>query len=397
MFRRIFHSGVARASSLRILALVLGVAASVVVARLGGAELKGVASAFAAANAVAFSFINLDLGHQILRHGREKRVLAAVGGLLARGWALYIAVGSIVAVIALAVSASTVWLIIGTIAFLIGNQASVAATGLRGAVVSAWGAVIQQLVMIGGAVLLASLSAFTEESVKYVVVASYLGPLVYYAFFLWRRRGTDPRPRFEDLLKIAWAGLPWQVARLPQMLLLKLDVVVVFVAVGSSAAGIYSVGLSLAMLCIIVPSQFAASALHQATKGGGGSPGRFMLLAAGSGTATAVVLAATGVPAIAVLYGTEFDGAYGVMLSTLAGACAYGVMQVQSNYIRILGRGSSLFSTNLLGLVVMLAGFAILIPQFGAIGAGAAFSLGCVATALFTFALRRRFFAAATN
>jgi O-antigen/teichoic acid export membrane protein len=392
VIRKALGSVVARASGLRILALVLGIAASVVVARLGGAELKGVASAFAAANAVAFSFINLDLGHQILRHGRENQRLHAVGGLLTRAWALYLALGSLVVVLILAWSVPAIWLVVGAIAFLVGNQASVAATGLRGAVVSAWGAVIQQLVMIAGAVVLAYFGAFTEETVKYVVVASYLVPLLYYLRFLWRGSGGLASPGWRELLRLAWSGLPWQLARLPQMLLLKLDVVVVFMMVGSAAAGIYSVGLSLSMLCIVIPSQFAASALHQATKGGGGSPQRYMTLAALSGVATAAVLAIGGIPAIALLYGPEFDGAYAVMLATLLGSCAYGVMQVQSNYIRILGTGRQLFITNLVGLVVMLVGFASLVPSLAETGAGLAFSLGAAATALFTFAQRRRYF-----
>lgn len=394
MIRRVLGHAVVRASGLRILALILGIAASIVVARLGGAELKGVASAFAAANALAFSFINLDLGHQVLRYGRETGRLTAVGPLLARGWALYLALGSIAAIIAMAVSVPTVWLVIGAIAFLIGNQASVAATGLRGAVASAWGAVIQQLAMIVGAVLLASSGSFTEETVKYVVVASYLCPLLYYAFFLWRGPRGEVSAGWWELLRLAWAGVPWQFARLPQMLLLKLDVVVVFAVVGAAAAGIYSVGLSLAMLCTIIPSQFAASALHQATRGGDSRPGRNMALAAVSGIGTATLLAVAGVPAITLLYGAEFDGAYAVMLATLAGACSYGVMQVQSNYIRILGTGRQLIMTNVIGLMVMLVGFAVLVPPLAEVGAGLAFSFGCTATALFTVLMRKRYFPA---
>ena len=391
---RFLSQPVTQASALRIVALAIGILGSVVIARLGGAEVKGVASAFAASNALVFAFINFDIPFQALRRGRAVGELGAVGPVLARAWALYVVVGSAIAIVLLALTLPGTWLVIGAVAFLLGAQAAVAATGLHGPVVGAWGAAIQQAGILAGSLILAMADLLTVDSVLYVIVASYLAPMAYYAKYLMSDGGALGPHGFRQLGHLVWSGLAWQVARIPQMLLQKVDTVVVFLALGSSVAGIYSVGLSLAMLCTIVPAQFASSGLHEATRGRSKNPARQSTLAAYSGVFAAAILAAAGAPAIEFMYGTEFVDAYPVMLACLGGACAFGIMQVQSNYIRILGAAHHLLLINSLGLVCMIGGFFLLIPALGAVGAGLSFSIGGIAAASVTIILRRKFFAA---
>lgn len=390
--RRWLTHPVARASLLRIVAVVVGVAGSVVIARFGGAEVKGVASAFAGANAIAATLIGFDLAHQALRVSRESGELQAVGHAVRRAAAAYVLVAGAVGMVALAFSADAAWLVVGAVAFTISNHFAVAATGVRGASVAAWGALSQQVSMLLGGTLLGVSGLLTIETVRYVVVISYLVPLVYFAWHLRADRGVRLTLSVSEQWAMLRAGAVWQLARIPQMLLLRLDVIVVFAVLGATVAGLYSVGLSLAMLCTLVPAQFAAFSLNRATTGRPVQANKQIARAAVVGLASALLLAAAGQPAIVLLYGSDFADSYPVMLACLLGATAYGVMQVQSNFIRLLGTGRQLVFTNLVGLSVMVISLAILIPIGGGAGAGLAFSLGTVATAMTTHVVCRDIF-----
>lgn len=390
MFRR---RSVALASVLRIVALVVGVLGSVLIARLGGAELKGISSAFTSANAVMFAIISFDLAHQALRRGREDGIAAAIPAAMARAGIGYFAFGLLFLVLLLVAGLPFEWFAVGAVACVISGQASIVVSGLAGPVIVAWGAVAQMAAIALGTVVLHFAGVLNADSIRLVIVIAYLAPVVLFIRPLVAASSRGPSMRVRELLV---AGIPWQLARLPQALLLRLDVLVVFLVLGTASAGVYSVGLSLAMLCTIVPSQFASSALFEAAQPVGNESDRHnrrrtVVLRAGiAGLASAALLGALGWPAIWILYGADFVDAYPVMLACLLGAVSYGVMQVQSNHVRILGQARNLALSNAVGLAVMLAGFAVFIPVWGAVGAGVAFSLGCAATATVTYVLQPR-------
>lgn len=391
MLRRLLSHPVVRSSGLRIVALVLGVLGGVVIARFGGAEIKGVASAFASANTILLAFLSFDIPHQALRRGRLAGDLTSVAPTLARAWAIYVVGCAAVVVVLMAFALPGPLLALGAVACLVGAQAATAATGLHGPVIATWGAVIQQAAIVVGALVLGLGGVLTKETVQYLIVAAYLAPMFLYLRYLLKDSAPFRQHGFRELGLLMRTGIPWQIARLPQTLLLKMDVVIVFAVLGAETSGIYSVGLSLAMLCTIVPAQLASSVLYKATRGQSRNSTHETVQAALLGLGSATVLAVVGAPAIAILYGAEFASAYTVLLACLVGACSYGVMQVQSNYIRILGTARHLAITNSVGLGFMLLGFVFLIPGLGAVGAGLSFSVGCTATALFTHILRRRF------
>jgi O-antigen/teichoic acid export membrane protein len=385
---------VAHSSILRIGALLVGVLGSVLIARLGGAEVKGISSAFAGANSVIFAVINIDLAHQALRRARENDSTAGISSAMARAWVGYCAVGVIALAVLLIAGLPFEWFVLGAVACVIGGQAGVIVSGIAGPVVVAWGAITQQAAIALGTVVLHLMGALNGDTIRLVVVIAYLAPFALFVRpLLSVSTGEGSRMRVRELVT---AGVPWQLARLPQTLLLKLDVIVVFLVLGTAAAGIYSIGLSLAMLCTIVPAQFASNALFDATRNAdAGSGGRTqrdktVLRSALAGLAAAVLLAALGWPALWVLYGHEFMDAYPVMLACLVGAVSYGVIQVQSNHVRILGEARHLALANGIGLATMLLGFLLLIPAWGAAGAGAAFSLGCLGTAVIAYTLRSK-------
>lgn len=377
-----FSHPVGRATLLRLVSLAAGILGSVIVARLGGPEVKGIASSFAASNAIIFMTINFDLAQQTLRNGRSSNDLGRVFPLLYRAWSVYLLSGTAVVASLAALGLPGGWLAIGTIAFLLGTQAALAGTGFAGPVVAAWGAVVQQLALMAGTIAFWHFGSLNEDSIRWAIVISYLAPIAVFAPYMIRSEAPKSPVRLRELAGLLHVGLPWQVSRFMQILMQKLDVIVVMLLVGSTAAGVYSVGLSLAMLCTIVASQYSNNALHQAFKGIPTRPGMNSLYAALSGLVLATGLLAVGSPAITALYGPEFSGAYLIMIVSLPGAVAYGVIQVQTNYIRILGSWKALALTSSVGLSVMAVGLVLMIGPVGAVGAGIAFSAGAVASAI---------------
>lgn len=373
---------VGRASLLRVLSLVVGVLSSVILARLGGAEVKGVASAFAAANAVGFMLVNFDVPQQLLREIRAGADADVAWPTLVRAWAVYSAAGGVVLIVAFVTGAPLGWLIVGTLAFLIGSQAGVVSTGISGIVVSAVGAIAQQLALVAATVAFAAAGQLNEDSVRIGVVFSYLAPMVIYVTYLVRNGGAGRGGRSRPVIRLARAGVPWQVGRFAQVLLQKADTLVLFSVSGAAAAGTYSVALSTAMLCTIVPAQFASKALFDSTQRRVNDVGRATRAALLTGGATAVVMALIGEPGILLLYGDEFSAAYPALIACLVGAVAYGVIQVQGTMIRMLGSWRDLAVTSGLGLATMLGALALTVPSLGLVGAGISFSAGATCSAL---------------
>lgn len=373
---------VGRASILRVVSLVVGVLSSVILARLGGAEVKGVASAFAAANAVGFMLVNFDLPQQLLREIRTGADPNVAWPTLVRAWVAYSVVGGVVLAIGLVAGAPLSWLILGTLAFLIGSQAGVVSTGISGIVVSAVGAIAQQLALVLATVGFATFGLLNEETVRIGVVFSYLAPMAIYVTFLVRNGGAGRGGRPQGVVRLARAGIPWQLGRFAQILLQKADTLVVFTILGAAAAGTYSVALSTAMLCTIIPAQFASKMLFDSTQRRVANIGRATRAALLTGGATAAVMAFIGEPGIMLLYGQDFAAAYPALLACLVGAVAYGVIQVQGTMIRMTGQWYDLALTSGFGLIIMVASLWLTVQSLGLVGAGLSFSLGAAGSAV---------------
>ncbi|MGP3535791.1 lipopolysaccharide biosynthesis protein [Microbacterium sp. RD1] len=378
--RRFFTHPIVLSSGLRVVALIMGVLGSVVIARVGGAELKGISSTYAAANAIVFVFLNLDVAQQALRQSRERRDPALVWTVLGRVWGAYLALGAAAIVIVIFADAEPAWLILGGVAFTLGMQGGVAAVGLRGAHIGSIGAVFQQAALICAVLATSSLGVLDNSSIKVVIVVSYLTPLVIYLpAVLARSRRHDPNVPTREIAVWIWRGLPWQLGRLMQILLQKLDVVFLLLVAGAAAAGIYSVSLSTAMLCTIVPAQVSNHVLHKtANSHGDVRILRQLCVALMAGAVPAALLGVIGAPLITLLYGPGFAEAYEPMLFCLPGAVAYGVLQVQTNFVRIRGSWRTFTLTGALAVAIMLLCLFAFVPSLGASGAAIAFSAGTI-------------------
>ena len=83
-----------------------------------------------------------------------------------------------------------------------------------------------------------------------------------------------------------------------------------------------------AALAGLVPAQFASNTTYEATLGRIGSLRRNTRHATWTGLVGALGLAAIGWPLLVIAYGREFEDSYWVLLATLPGIVAYGVLQV---------------------------------------------------------------------
>jgi O-antigen/teichoic acid export membrane protein len=386
---------VAQASALRAIALAVGLGASVVIARAGGPDVKGATSAFAAAAVLAFTVVNLDLAQQLLQECKRRGALNLLHQRVIRLWPTYFILAATVGLAATALEATSVaWLAVGTICYLMSAQLGFAANGLSGPAVTAWGGILQQIGLVVSALAFWFADALSVASAPAVVAISFVFPLPLYV--IANRRAIAGLPAVDaggvrtPILRIALLGMRWQPGRMAQMLLLRLDTIVVFWVIGADDAGRYSVGLATAALAGVVPAQFAANALYEATHDRIGSMRRNSLFALASGVFGGLLLILAGKPLIHLLYGTSFADAYGVMVATLLGTIAFGILQVFTNQMRVTGRAIDVAIPSLAGAVAMSVGLLILIPLAGVVGAGMASSLGSAVAVLVAVVQRRR-------
>ncbi|MGJ9411603.1 lipopolysaccharide biosynthesis protein [Aeromicrobium sp. CF4.19] len=392
--RRMARHPVVGASGLRVLGTLLGVVASVIIARLGGAEVKGIASAYAAANALAFLVVNLDLAQQVLKDGRRRADLRSVPRRIVRLWPLYAALAGVVMLLGFVLGGGVAWLAAGTFAFLVGAQLGMISNALAGPMIAAWGAVLQQVGMAIGAAIVALTYGLDTDSVRAIIILSYLVPMPLFAWAVLKKSvppAVEPVLPPQGLDRLVRGGLTWQPARLAQFVMMRADTLLVFAWLGPAAAGVYSVGLATATLAGLVPAQFAAVTTYSATMSLGGSARTNAVRALYTGAGASVVLVAVGYPLILVAYGAEFSEAYGVLVVSSVGVTGYGVLQVLTAHARIVSGPQIITMSSMAGASAMLISLAALVPTFGLLGAAAASSLGpCVAVAVAAALLRRK-------
>ena len=388
-----------------MLAVGVGVLASVLISRLGGADVKGVTSAFAASSILAFTVVNLDLAQQTLRHGRTTDTVGATRRRLLRLWPWYGALAALViAAGLLAGNAQVAWLAAGTFAYLVSGHLALACTGLSGPVTTSVGGIIQQGCLAIGCLVAVAVGRLDTTWAPLLVIVSFLSSLPLYFWATRPREIPAPRegtPRHgldqgrraigdPGVLALARAGVRWQGARLAQVLLLRMDILWVFWMLGAAPAGLYAVGLATASLAGLIPAQFASNTTYEAMQGRRASLRRNTRSAAVIGLVGALVLAAVGWPLLVLAYGRAFEPSYFVMLAALPGVVGYGVLQVYTNHMRIVAEASIVAIPSAIGAMVMLIGLVIATPLWGTTGAAIASSAGGLAAVAAAYALSVR-------
>ncbi len=378
------QSHLLRVSAIRVTAVGIGTLGAITVARLGGPEIKGTSAAFAAGNSLVATLIALDVAQQIAHDCRVNGVDGRSRPLLAWAWGMYASASCILLVAATVLGSSTAtWLILGALAYLVPTQAGIVALASSGSRTVAVGAIIQQSGLLAAVLAFWGIGALNETTVKFAVVLGYLAPLPYFWRLLppWEWSTLRGRTGLTTILGAARGGLSWQVGRLSQMALFRMDVMALSVITGPAAAGVYSVGLSLASLVGLIPQVVSADVYHHAHQQRDVSPLRQAVKIITLTAAAAIPLVVLGKPLISIAFGSAFTESYWAMLAALPGVVAFGVVQVCTSYVRVHGTAGLFAAYTLPGSLVMLGALLVLIPSLTVVGAGIAFSIGSFTSA----------------
>ena len=374
-------SPVARATLIQSLAVILGVVAGVLIARLGDASVKGTVAAYASISVIIATIVNLDIPQQALLEARRRSDLGIVRGLLLGSWRIYGAAAAVSLVLASFFAPRMIWLVLGALLYLIAGQAALATNGVSGIGSTSLNALLQQAVMAIGAISLGLAGSLDSDTGKVLLLSSYLIPLP----FIWHRLTKLSRGKVasgRNVLFVARRGLRWQPARGAEYLLLRLDLLLVFHFLGSASAGIYSVGFSTAALALLAPTQLAHVVIYRGTQGGDLTVARELRAALLLATGASTVLGATGWWLIPTVYGPEFATSYHIMLLCLPGVIALSAIQPIVSSLRLSDGAATMTVWMSIGLATMIAAAAMTFPHLQAQGIAISASVGTATTAV---------------
>lgn len=380
-----------RAVQLRILAAFLGIVQGIVVARLGGADIKGVSATFAAASLMIFQVVNLELGQLIVRYSRDHGAPGLMPRLLVRTIGTFGVIAAVVVAATLHSGGELPWLAVGSFVVLANMYLSWGALASRGPVVTAWSAVVQQLAFMAVVVVLAGTGTLTETTVKVAVIAGFALPLP--VLFL-----AIPRPDLVGvsvpspslLARMSISGLPWHLGQLSLVAVYGSGILVVGAFLGAAAAGVYSVAIGISRLGSVVSQQVVGDAYYRMNSLGEVSQRRDVVRILAVEGLFAIGMASIGYWLIPLLYGDEFAGAYWLSLVLLPGSIAWGVVTLSANTVKVFGEARDLLSFAVPGVVGLFFMYALLVPSLGGAGAALATTIAMTAMSALAFARVRR-------
>lgn len=377
---------VLRTFSSRVVAMILGVAAGVLVARLLGAEGRGHYAVIVSIATIATSLGHLSVDQsqaQLYTHEPQSRVsLAANSVYLGLAW------GTVVAAVTFGIVSvfDSNFPVYATSGLLIGMIYIPLATGtlwvqrsllLRGRM-SAFnrGPVLSALVMIVGVGALGSTGHLTVTALVLVWAVS-VGPTL-----VWGAWSLRTRLRDVDLklgVRTVQLGLRYHPGKAAFLLLRRVDVLILNGLASARLVGLYTLAVSVAELINLMTNSVANVLTGRQF---GGTDAESVQATALSARINLVVGAVLGLGLVAVapvlvpfVYGTEFRASVPallalvpgiVILAWVRGVDAYFVRRNKPLLVSLLGIGS---------VVLNVALNFLLIPLWGIVGASVASSL----------------------
>lgn len=150
---------------------------------------------------------------------------------------------------------------------------------------------------------------------------------------------------------------------------------------GSTELGVYSVAAQVGDLLGIVPGSVALILFPQLVHESAGIWPRTIRAAIRTGAITAClsfIVALGSGPLVQLLFGREFAAASAVIVALLPGVVALAMVTVISQYLAAIGFPTELFGSWAASLLLMFAISAVAIPSLGAFGAAIALSVAYV-------------------
>ncbi|MFJ6112188.1 lipopolysaccharide biosynthesis protein [Dietzia maris] len=358
--------------------MALGVAASIAMARLGGAEVKGTYSSVMAAANLVFAVINLELAAELLKRGREDGTQNETHKWITKAWFAYGLAGVLACVLLWVLNLEFASFVAAASTLTtLSTQAGVLLNGKRGPTWLAAQAVVQQaatLLLVGVASTAVSL---TNTLIVLILCLSLISGFLVAVFWL-RSSSREPATVRLDLIGAVRRGSKWVLLRLSQMALMRLDIVVVYLVAGPAMAGVYSVGVSFATFIQLIPSQLSLEVQFLGANRIAYSLERKALSTFIVGVVAALPFAILGSWLIDLMYGSGFAGAYGVLLCSIPGIIALPAYQTYCNSLRLTSNHRMATGTGLAGVLVMVVLLVPALQIWGLPGAAIASSVGCV-------------------
>ena len=198
------------------------------------------------------------------------------------------------------------------------------------------------------------------------------------AAWLWRYRGAVPMPRFKPsfLREALPIGIPIQGSYLLVALAARADLLIVQLIKGSTAAGFYSVALTMGQVVAYGPVALSAASFPVAAGFRLKEVVPFIERAGRTAVAAGVVCAIVFLPALPVvlplLFGAGFSSAVAVSVVLVPAGVLHGLQWITCRLWAAQGRGALLAVSSAVSLVSLIALALVLVPAEGAMGAGIA-------------------------
>jgi O-antigen/teichoic acid export membrane protein len=383
------RSAVALTVATNYFLLLLGVATSVVAARLLGPNGRGELAAIMLWPQQLSNIALLGLPEALVYHssrwGRDLGPAMATAAAVSLGAALALSAVGFVAMPLLLdsqapriVAASRLYLLLTV--FLIGTLPIHVLRGksqfrtwnvVRTLAPAAW------LGVLAVAWVLAKHDPVFVAEGNLLVTAALCVPVLLIA----RRAAPGPyRPRREYVRPLLTFGLPNVLAVLPQTLNLRLDQMILAAALPSDQLGFYVTAV--AWSTAITPAVYAIAHVNFPRIADVASADRVQVLLRGVrmsvlvGVLTGSALAAATPFLLPLAFGSSFSPAVPVALVLIAAAIVSGCNFVLQDSLRGLGLPKLVLRSELAGLVVTGVSLAVLLPQFGLIGTACASLIG---------------------
>jgi O-antigen/teichoic acid export membrane protein len=389
LLARGFVADVAETVATRLLVTGLGLAASVVVARLLRPEGRGIFAVAAAIAALGAQFGNLGLHASNTYYVARDRTLlpALVGNTLVVGLALGAlgglgvlpifavwpplgsAGGTLLALAVATIPFSVVYMLLQSLLLGIGQVRSY--NVLEGATRAASLALVALLICAG---------RVTPEAILAAGLLTVVGGLIYVARLLRPHLPRAPWPRAALFRDTIGYGFKAYLAALLAFLVTRVDLLMVHHALGPTAAGHYSVAVGMTELIQMLPAVVGAVLFPRLSA----IPGvaerwalakRVTLL---SGVALAALVASAAAlagPVVRLLYGEPFAPAVPAFLGLLPGTLCLGLEVVAVQVLNSGGFPKAVVGIWALGCALNVALNLYAIPAHGIGGAAAASSV----------------------
>lgn len=232
-------------------------------------------------------------------------------------------------------------------------------------------ALIPLAAIIGFANVLGFAMAFLLSMVATIAVAAWLA-----LRNGWFAKSADDEPAIGTMREILRYGSRVHFGTAVAVIAERLDQMIISIALSAADLGLYVVALTLARLPLILAITLGTVAFpkvaaveHEARHA---ILGRYARATAGMVAASIIALAVAAPTLLRVFFGESFAPSQPVALVLLMGAFPLAMKTVFSFGLKACDRGAVVGQAELVALAVSAAVLAVLVPQFGLIGAAAA-------------------------